>query len=138
MLVDENCSPSISSGLWAEDIDNFALRDRGLLGSPDHEVWELAQRDQRTIVTIDIGDFERFAERSPTHFGILTIPAGTLRDKQLGLVMQGVQFIRSQNRILPSFRDQIVAVAEFGEVTAKTVTSERVLAFAPAIPKIVS
>lgn len=58
-----------SSALWQQDVDAVLVRDRGLLGAPDHELWKLAVAETRTIVTINAKDFRKLAQRSQAHPG---------------------------------------------------------------------
>ena len=50
LLLDENPSPRIVRTLWQHDVDAVHVRDRGLLGAPDHELWKLAVAETRTII----------------------------------------------------------------------------------------
>jgi predicted nuclease of predicted toxin-antitoxin system len=39
LILDEMISPNISPGLWEAGVDNYAIRDRGLLHASDYQVW---------------------------------------------------------------------------------------------------
>jgi len=76
LILDEMISPHISRGLWEAGVDNYAIRDRGLLQASDYQVWTRAKLDARTLVTINEVHFRRFAETEPSHCGIIVIPDG--------------------------------------------------------------
>ncbi len=54
-LVDENVPRQIGQFLQAEGHDVLIVRDSGLVGAPDAEIWDCAVREQRIIVTQDRG-----------------------------------------------------------------------------------
>jgi predicted nuclease of predicted toxin-antitoxin system len=60
--LDENMSPRIVRSLWERDVDAIHVRDRGLLGAADHEIWRFARQEVRTIVTINGKDFRKLAK----------------------------------------------------------------------------
>jgi predicted nuclease of predicted toxin-antitoxin system len=52
------------------------VRDEGLQGSPDHEVWGAAQREKRFLVTTDL-DFSDVRQYKPgEHAGVLLLRLG--------------------------------------------------------------
>ena len=59
LLLDENTSPRIVRALWERQVDAVHIRDRGLLGASDHELWKFAKQEARTIVTINGKDFDK-------------------------------------------------------------------------------
>jgi predicted nuclease of predicted toxin-antitoxin system len=63
LLLDENMSPRIVRSLWDRDVDAVHVRDRGLLGAADHEIWKFARQEVRTIVTINGRDFRKLAKK---------------------------------------------------------------------------
>jgi predicted nuclease of predicted toxin-antitoxin system len=70
ILVDENI-PNISvHELRAVGHDVLDIRGSERQGMLDHELWQLAQREQRTLVTTDKGFSEH---RDEAHYGILVL-----------------------------------------------------------------
>lgn len=62
LLLDENLSPKVAEILCNEDgIDACHVRDRGGLGTLDHEVLDLAYVEDRILVTSNVGDFVKLA-----------------------------------------------------------------------------
>ena len=63
LLLDENVSPSNVRALSEAGHDAYHVRDRGLMGQPDHVIWRRAVDENRIVVTINARDFVRLAER---------------------------------------------------------------------------
>jgi predicted nuclease of predicted toxin-antitoxin system len=59
LLLDENISPAAAVALAAAGIDAWHVRDRGLEGTSDHELLERAYAEDRILVTLNVGDFEK-------------------------------------------------------------------------------
>lgn len=91
LLLDENVSPSIVRPLLAAGHDAYHVRDRGLIGQPDHVIWRRAVDEDRVVVTINAGDFVRLAEREDLHPGLLTFPSGSRPDEQLALIVRAIE-----------------------------------------------
>jgi hypothetical protein len=68
-----------------------------MLTAADHEVWRVAQKEQRALATINGGDFQAFAKGNPAHFGLVVIPSGGTRAQQLSYVMSAVTYVRATN-----------------------------------------
>jgi predicted nuclease of predicted toxin-antitoxin system len=102
LILDEMISPAISSDLWQAGIDNYAIRDRGLLGASDYQVWLRAKLDERTLVTINEVHFRRLAETEVRHFGIIVIPDGGTRRQQLSYVLSATEYARSNETSIPN------------------------------------
>jgi predicted nuclease of predicted toxin-antitoxin system len=77
LLLDENVSPSTVRPLFAVGHDVYHLRDRGLIGQPDHVIWRRAIDESRILVTINALDFVRLAAREELHGGLVTFPSGS-------------------------------------------------------------
>lgn len=95
LLLDENVSPSIASELWERDIDAIAIRDRGKLGLPDHEVVLLAIDEDRVIVTANADDFTALCGEEELHPGLITMASGT-RDQQLAMIAAALAYIATE------------------------------------------
>lgn len=50
LLLDENISPNIVEELWRNGVDALHIRDRNLLEAADHEIWRLANQENRAVV----------------------------------------------------------------------------------------
>lgn len=116
LLLDENISPHLSGPLWERGVDTIALRDRGLLQVGDHTVWSLGQKEGRSVVTINSGDFRRLARQTDRHAGLVIIPSGRTRDGQLDLIVSVIDAAREESAIIPSLRSRIVEVDEEGQI----------------------
>ena len=95
LLLDENVSPSIASELWGRDIDAVAIRDRGKLGLPDHEVVLLAIDEDRVIVTANADDFTALCGDEELHPGLITMASGT-RDQQFAMITAALAHIATE------------------------------------------
>jgi predicted nuclease of predicted toxin-antitoxin system len=115
LLLDENTSPRIVRTLWEHEIDAVHVRDRGLLGAPDHELWQFALDEARTIVTINGKDFRRLAHRSQAHPGIVVIPSGGSPGAQFNFIMSAVRWVTSANSP-GGFSNRYLEVDEYGEI----------------------
>jgi predicted nuclease of predicted toxin-antitoxin system len=66
-LLDANLSPKIGRTLEREyGLDVFSLIREGLAGLPDHEIFELAHRTHRIVITQD-RDFAQYFYRTRRH-----------------------------------------------------------------------
>ncbi|MBV9517670.1 MAG: DUF5615 family PIN-like protein [Hyphomicrobiales bacterium] len=117
LLLDECVSPSLVPHLWTIGVDTVCLRDRGMLRRPDHEVWHLAQQEERALATINKGDFEAFAEIEPYHHGLILIPSGGTRAQQLSYVISAIDFVKSASDSNASFRGRYLRVDEHRRTT---------------------
>jgi predicted nuclease of predicted toxin-antitoxin system len=79
LILDENVSPATVRPLTEAGHDVCHVRDRGLIGQPDHMVWRRAIAESRILVTINARDFVRLAEREELHGGLVTFPSGSPR-----------------------------------------------------------
>jgi predicted nuclease of predicted toxin-antitoxin system len=96
LLLDENVSPSISRRLNDLGIDAYHARDRALRGAADHILWRRAFEEDRILVTVNVRDFVRLAERSGLHAGIITFPSGCTPDEQFSLIERALAFFASE------------------------------------------
>ena len=121
LLLDENTSPRIVASLWELRVDAVHIRDRGLLGAADHELWRFANQETRTIVTINGRDFLRLARQSQAHSGIIVIPSGGSADAQLTFIMSAVNWVTTANSP-GGFSNRYLEVGEAGDITVAEVT----------------
>ena len=110
MLLDEMISPRLASRLWENSIDAVPLRDRGLLGKPDWEVWRYAQSEHRVFVTANTKDFVGFCYSVETHFGLLSIPGGCLMEEQYTCIASAMRFAAGHNAMSFGFSNCHVQV----------------------------
>jgi len=118
LLLDENVSPSIARRLNAVGVDVYHARDRGLTGAADHVLWRRAFEEDRILVTINVRDFVRLAERSGLHSGIITFPSGCTPEEQFSLIAHALEFLNAEtsqgrdavNRWLEVTRDGAILV----------------------------
>jgi predicted nuclease of predicted toxin-antitoxin system len=118
LLLDENLSPKVAEMLCTEDgIDACHVRDRGGLGTLDHEVLDLAFAEDRILVTSNVDDFLKLARARELHAGIVLVEdGGLLRDQQLAVVRRAVAALQAErdlvNRVLRIWLDGTVAFEE--------------------------
>lgn len=87
LLLDENLSPKVAERLRRDGWDAVHVRDRGMLGAPDHEVFARAFEEDRVLVTSNVKDFEKLAQGSELHGGLICLEeAAASREEQLGLI----------------------------------------------------
>jgi predicted nuclease of predicted toxin-antitoxin system len=97
ILLDENLSPTIAILLCNQGIDATHVRDRGLNGAPDSEVFELAFVEDRVVVTLNVSDFVKLARARAVHAGLVLIEQGGLkRDEQFRIVLRALAVIHSE------------------------------------------
>jgi len=90
VLLDENVSPSIVPQLRTDGHDVYHVRDMGLRGLPDHVLWRRAIDEGRILVTINVRDFLKLAEKAELHGGLVTFPSGSTPHEQLSLIRAGL------------------------------------------------
>lgn len=87
VLLDEQLSDLIAKLLRERGLDAQAVVERAdLPQAPDHEVIEIASREERAVVTNNIKDFrplaaERLAD-GRGHAGLILLPAARSRSRQ--------------------------------------------------------
>lgn len=93
LLLDENISPRIVDELWRLPVDAVHLRNRGMLGASDNEVWRFAVEERRTVVTINECHLRAFArnENGP-HGGLIAIPSGGNFNMQHSYIMAAINY----------------------------------------------
>jgi predicted nuclease of predicted toxin-antitoxin system len=121
LLLDENTSPRIVRALWEREVDAIHVRDRGLLGATDHEIWKFAKQEERTIVTINGKDFRKLAKDGQGHPGIVVVPSGGSPGAQLEFIMSAVTWVTSTNSP-DGFSNRYLEIGDKGEITLAEVT----------------
>jgi predicted nuclease of predicted toxin-antitoxin system len=101
LLLDENISPKVAAALRRDGIDACGARDRGLLEATDPEVFARALSEDRVVVTANVRDFEKLAQRCELHAGVVLIECGDLlRDEQLAIVRRAVLAIAERGDLI--------------------------------------
>lgn len=97
-LIDEDLSPKVAQHLCQNYlIDAVAVRDRGLLGKDDRTVLSYAFNEDRILITVNIADFERFAQLMEVHSGIVFLQEGDLlREEHIQVVLKAVKAIETE------------------------------------------
>lgn len=116
ILVDEDLSPYAAHQLRTVDgVDAIAVRDRGHLGALDHEVLELAFREDRILATANVADFERLACSREIHAGIiLVMDGGLLRHEQHDVLRQAVHLIEAEYRAGRDMVNRVLRISADG------------------------
>jgi hypothetical protein len=98
-------------------MDTVHVRDRGMLGAPDHEVWRYGQSEGRTICTINYGDFRNLAASEPGgHFGVVAMASGTNPAGQFDMVTAAINWLAGSNTGAGLFLNRYLEVDENGEI----------------------
>jgi len=119
-LIDEDMPRSTAPFLQASGYEAIDVRDVGLAGHPDAEVFAYAQAQQRTLVTADMGFANITLFPLGTHAGIVvgrfpnSVPTATLNDE---LVHQ-LQQLSGQNL------EGILIIVEPGRVRVRRTPSQ--------------
>lgn len=114
LLLDENISPAAAIALAADGIDAWHVRDRGLEGTSDHELLDRAYDEDRVLVTLNVGDFEKLARERELHAGIVLIErVGLLRAEQIELMRNVAVAVGEHGPLV----NEVLRVAEDGTMT---------------------
>jgi predicted nuclease of predicted toxin-antitoxin system len=127
LVLDENISPTLVPRLWEEQIDTVHVRDRGLLSSPDHVIWEFALSEKRAVVTINGRDFVALAKRSSIHHGIIVIPSGGLRNEMFSYIIAAVDWAKTRGIGPISFYQQHISVNTALSISAEPLFDQTLL-----------
>jgi predicted nuclease of predicted toxin-antitoxin system len=116
-LMDECMSPRLVAKLWDRGMDTIHVRDRGMLGSPDHEVWRYAQSENRTVCTINANDFRKIAaSQGSDHAGVIAIAGGADPAGQFDMTMAALNWVDSTSNSGSGFLNRYIEVDEDGEI----------------------
>jgi predicted nuclease of predicted toxin-antitoxin system len=113
-LIDEDLSPVVARRLREGDgLDAVHVRERGLLGQPDHAILEHAFAEDRILITANVKDFQKLARAREIHPGIILVLDGQLsRDEQLVVVRRAVAAVDTE---LQDGRDMVNRVLEISD-----------------------
>jgi len=89
LLLDENLSPWVGVQRRQEERDVVHIRDRGILGDPDHAVLAKAFDEDGILVTANVGVFRKLAGARELHAGMVLVEDGGLnRAEQLEVLQR--------------------------------------------------
>ena len=113
LLLDEHLSPEVARSLRSRGHDVEAVAERGILRSEkDIDVLVAAAREQRVVVTQDIGDFTRLgARRLPDlhwHAGVVLVAPGAFPTSSEGFG----RLIRALEALLAAHSDDEELIGE--------------------------
>lgn len=81
--IDENLPVQLATVLINLGHDTDTLREEGLAGRSDHEVWEAVQKESRFLITQDLDFSDRRQFAAGSHHGILLIRMRSPKQKDL-------------------------------------------------------
>lgn len=116
IILDECVSPGIVAKCWEIGLDTIHVRDRDLLGTPDHELWRYTLQEQRVLVTINGGDFRKLAAATAEHHGIVIFPSGGTRAEQMDYLRTAFTYPGLSNAYGNPFANRVVEVSSELEV----------------------
>jgi predicted nuclease of predicted toxin-antitoxin system len=93
LWFDEDLSPTLVQVASELGFESTCNRDRGLLGTKDHELRPLVQAEGYVFITDNASDFRAMYARDDIHPGLLALPAGDSRAHQQQLLRTAVAFI---------------------------------------------
>jgi hypothetical protein len=85
-LLDENLSPRLEDSLRSDGHDVISMANGALRGASDEAVWELAARESRILVTLDL-DFPLASWPGPAGLIILRVPPSFRSHETTDLVL---------------------------------------------------
>jgi predicted nuclease of predicted toxin-antitoxin system len=92
LILDEDLSPVLGAGLWIRGVDTTSVRNRGLLGSPDHTVFRVALDEDRVMVTANVDDFTKLCRGVDIHPGLILV-ADSDRAGQLAMLEAALAYV---------------------------------------------
>jgi predicted nuclease of predicted toxin-antitoxin system len=117
LLIDENLSPAVALKLAGEGHDVVHVRDRGLLAGTDAEVFALAYREDRVVVTSNVADFLALAASTAVHAGTVLVEDGAvLRDEQELLLRRVLHALHGEHEAGRDMINRVLYVDLAGKV----------------------
>ena len=121
LLLDENLTPFAAIALVADGVDAYHVRDRGILGATDAELFEAAYQEDRILMTSNVDDFDKRARARPLHAGIVLIErAGLLRDEQIALVREIAAVVAAHGAMV----NEVLRVGDDGSMRFEPVPAQ--------------
>jgi predicted nuclease of predicted toxin-antitoxin system len=95
LKLDENLPTELTEAVLAAGHDAHTVHEEHLNGRADDDVWQAAQAENRTVVTLD-NDFGRRAVQSLEHAGVLILrPLQLSRSTITHLALRALEELRS-------------------------------------------
>ncbi|MBI3077824.1 MAG: DUF5615 family PIN-like protein [Deltaproteobacteria bacterium] len=112
LLLDEAVSPRLAKELKAFGHDVVTVRQLGLRGKTDLEVWSLARRQGRAVITADYRDYRALAQSAGSkHHGVLILRLEETSPEAIGGRLQTVLEGLNQR----DFRGRVLEIFDEGE-----------------------
>lgn len=110
-------SPRLVGMLWDRGLDTIHVRDRGMLGASDYEIWRYAQNENRTVCTINADDFRRLGSaENGDHCGILAIASGQPATGQFDMTMAAINWLTTGSNTGAGFLNRYIEVDDNGTI----------------------
>lgn len=120
LLLDEMISPAAAIALAARGVDVWHVRDRGLVGTTDHELLDRAYAEDRILVTFNVGDFEKLVRHRELHAGVVLLErAGLRRDEQIELIFRITTALTERDDLI----NQVLRVEEDDSMTFESLAA---------------
>jgi predicted nuclease of predicted toxin-antitoxin system len=108
LLLDEHISGKVAERLRGLDLDVAAVTDDPDSRSiADIDVFELAQRERRAVVTYDRGDFEglirEYAAAGRLHHGLVIVPSSVIPNGEISRLAAALGALLEGPDLGPSF-----------------------------------
>lgn len=111
VLIDEDLSPRCAAVLCERGVYASHVRDLGLSGATDHQLFRYAYEHDFLVVTANVEDFRKLAERSELHCGVVLLGgAQYTRNEQIALVAYALELIGSRD-----MANTVLHLSKFGQ-----------------------
>jgi|DewCreStandDraft_4_1066084.scaffolds.fasta_scaffold222814_2 predicted nuclease of predicted toxin-antitoxin system len=114
-LVDEDVPRSTARVLRANGYDALDVRDAGLRGCTDREVFERAQDEGRVLVTCDLGFSNLLRFPLSAHAGIVVIRI----PDQVSVATLNLQLLRALSTLGEEPLDRTLVIVEMGHIRVR-------------------
>jgi predicted nuclease of predicted toxin-antitoxin system len=107
-LIDECCAKRLTRIAHAAGFEAYHVVERGLAGSPDHQLKQIIVREEFTFVTNNADDFLRIYDGMELHAGLIILKPNAPREQQRELFSQALAELG--NRQLADLVNKVVEV----------------------------
>jgi predicted nuclease of predicted toxin-antitoxin system len=124
LWFDEDLSPTLVQVAEEHGFEATCNRDRGMLGSKDHELRRVVQAESFVLVTDNAADFRPMFVRDAIHPGLVVLPGTVLRDRQQVLASIVIDYIvelarKAGERPADFMVNKLVEVDDHGECSVQ-------------------